>query len=83
MCQTEAHAVGWPLIPSPRPGSRALVASIPMMLIPLSIWVGAEPYVLAAAVGAPAFLAWTLWHFRRSLDLSPTALRAHRTPRNR
>ncbi len=54
-----------------------------MIFIPLAIWLGAEPYILtAAAVGAPAFLAWTLWRFRRSLDPAPAALRVPRTPRN-
>jgi len=54
-----------------------------MIFIPLAIWLGAEPYVLAAAaMGAPAFLAWTLWHFRKSLGPLPPALREHRAPRN-
>jgi archaetidylinositol phosphate synthase len=52
-----------------------------MIFIPLAIWLGVETQLLvAAAVGAPAFLAWTLWHFRKSLPASPAALRV---PRNR
>jgi archaetidylinositol phosphate synthase len=54
-----------------------------MVFIPLAIWVGAEPYILiAAAIGAPAFLAWTLWRFRSSLGLSPAALRGYRGTRD-
>jgi archaetidylinositol phosphate synthase len=48
-----------------------------MIFIPLAIWLGAEPYILcAAAIGAPAFLVWTLWRFRRSLGPLPTARNA-------
>jgi archaetidylinositol phosphate synthase len=55
-----------------------------MVLIPVAIWLGAEAYVLtAAAVGAPAFLAWTLWRFRGSLSGLPPARREYRAPRNR
>jgi phosphatidylglycerophosphate synthase len=54
-----------------------------MVFIPLGIWLGAAPYILAAAaVGAPAFLAWTLWRFRRSFGPWTTVLRAHRASRN-
>jgi archaetidylinositol phosphate synthase len=54
-----------------------------MIFIPLAIWLGAEAYVLcAAAIGAPLFLAWTLWRFRTSLGAAPPALREHRAPRN-
>lgn len=54
-----------------------------MIFIPLAIWLGAEPYILtAAALGAPIFLAWTLWRFRRSLDPFAAALRVYRSPRN-
>jgi archaetidylinositol phosphate synthase len=54
-----------------------------MILIPLAIWLGAERYILtAAAIGAPAFLAWTSWHFRRSLGLLPAGRRAYRGPRH-
>lgn len=46
-----------------------------MIFIPLAIWFGAETYVLAAAaIGAPAFLSWTLWRFRRSLRRMPAHL---------
>jgi archaetidylinositol phosphate synthase len=55
-----------------------------MIVIPLAIWLGAEAYVLcAAAIGAPLFLAWTVWRFRRSLGALPPALREYRAPRNR
>jgi phosphatidylglycerophosphate synthase len=54
-----------------------------MIFIPLAIWLGAEPYALAAAaMGAPVFLAWTLWRFRRTLRALPPARREHRAPRN-
>jgi phosphatidylglycerophosphate synthase len=54
-----------------------------MIFIPLAIWLGAEVYVLAAAaIGAPAFLAWTMWRFRRSLRASLPALREHRASPN-
>jgi archaetidylinositol phosphate synthase len=54
-----------------------------MIFIPLAIWLGAEAYVLcAAAIGAPLFLAWTLWHFRRSLGTVQLAWHEHRAPRN-
>jgi archaetidylinositol phosphate synthase len=43
-----------------------------MIFIPLAVWLDAEPYLLvAAAIGAPAFLVWTLWRFRRHLGELP------------
>jgi hypothetical protein len=55
-----------------------------MILIPFGIWLGGEAYVLAAAaIGAPIFLAWTLWRFRRSLRASPEALRNERVLQQR
>jgi archaetidylinositol phosphate synthase len=55
-----------------------------MLAVPLSIWFGGETYILvAAAIGAPAFLAWSLWRFRRPLgQLFPTP-RENRASRNR
>ena len=55
-----------------------------MIVVPLAIWMGAEIYVLcAAAIGAPLFLAWTLWRFRRSLGDVPQAAREQGTSRLR
>jgi archaetidylinositol phosphate synthase len=54
-----------------------------MILVPLAIWLGVETYALcAAAIGAPLFLAWTLWHFRRSLRAAQPAWHEHRAPPN-
>jgi phosphatidylglycerophosphate synthase len=53
-----------------------------MIFIPLAIWFGAAAYVLvAAALGAPAFLAWTLWRFRHSLRHVPGPLHNDRVLR--
>ena len=53
-----------------------------MVCIPLSIWLDGEIYILvAAAIGAPSFLAWSLWRFRKAvgqLSLSPRDSRASR-----
>lgn len=39
-----------------------------MVIVPISIWCGAQTYVLiAAAIGAPSFVAWTCWRLRRQL----------------
>ena len=39
-----------------------------MIIVPISLWCGAETYVLiAAAIGAPSFFAWTCWRLRRQL----------------
>ena len=55
-----------------------------MILIPVAIWVGGETQILiAAAIGAPAFLLWSLWRFRKTLGLLPVSLRAQRSSRNR
>jgi archaetidylinositol phosphate synthase len=62
------------------PGAKGFDPDDAMILIPLAIWLGGETYVLsAAAIGAPVFLAWTLWRFRGSLAPAQPALR----PRNR
>lgn len=53
-----------------------------MVFIPLSIWLDGEIYILvAAAIGAPSFFAWSLWRFRKAvgqLSLSPRDSRASR-----
>jgi len=55
-----------------------------MIVIPLAVWLGAEAYVLcAAAIGAPLFLAWTIWRFRRSLGSAHQSMRESIVPRNR
>lgn len=37
-----------------------------MLIVPVSIWAGTEAITLAAAaIGAPAFLIWTGWRFRK------------------
>jgi phosphatidylglycerophosphate synthase len=37
-----------------------------MLIVPVALWSGAEALLLvAAAVGAPAFLTWTCWRFRK------------------
>jgi phosphatidylglycerophosphate synthase len=37
-----------------------------MLVVPIALWSGAEaPLLVAAAVGAPAFLLWTCFRFRR------------------
>jgi len=39
-----------------------------MLILPIAIWSGADMLLLVAAgVGAPVFLAWTCWRFRRQL----------------
>lgn len=39
-----------------------------MLIVPIALWSGAEALLLvAAAVGAPAFLAWTCWRFRKHM----------------
>jgi phosphatidylglycerophosphate synthase len=39
-----------------------------MLVVPVAIWLNAEQAILiAAAIGAPAFLLWTWWRFRTSL----------------
>lgn len=41
-----------------------------MLVVPLMIWLDGElQLVIAAAIGAPAFLIWTCWRFRRYLSL--------------
>lgn len=51
-----------------------------MLIVPLSIWSGAEAVILtAASIGAPAFLAWTCWRFRKYVvqrEATATARRA-------
>jgi archaetidylinositol phosphate synthase len=46
-----------------------------MIFIPIAIWLGGEMHILvSAAIGAPAFLLWSLWRFRKALaqlSLSP------------
>jgi archaetidylinositol phosphate synthase len=46
-----------------------------MIFIPIAIWLGGETHILvSAAIGAPAFLLWSLWRFRKALaqlSLSP------------
>lgn len=55
-----------------------------MIFIPLAVWLGVEDYVLvAAAIGAPAFLCWTMWRFRRSLQTPLPTLRERRASPNR
>jgi archaetidylinositol phosphate synthase len=55
-----------------------------MIVIPLALWLDTEVHILvAAAIGAPAFLTWTVWRFRRSLGHFPSALQEHRMHRNR
>lgn len=45
-----------------------------MLVIPLAIWSGTEaPALAAAAVGAPAFLVWTCWRFRKEIRRSAFA----------
>ena len=39
-----------------------------MIVVPIGLWCGAETYILvAAAIGAPSFFAWTCWRCRRQL----------------
>lgn len=47
-----------------------------MIIVPIAIWCGAQTYILvAAAIGAPSFFAWTCWRRRRHLaQLRPGSL---------
>ena len=55
-----------------------------MIVVPVAIWMGAEIYVLsAAALGAPLFLAWTVWRFRKSFGDATPAVREQGTSRPR
>jgi archaetidylinositol phosphate synthase len=39
-----------------------------LIIVPFAIWLDGEmPLLLAAAIGAPAYLLWSGWHFRRYL----------------
>ena len=54
-----------------------------MVIIPLSIWLDGEIYILlAAAIGAPAFFGWSVWRFRKALSQLSLALRENRASRN-
>jgi phosphatidylglycerophosphate synthase len=47
-----------------------------MLVVPIALWSGAEALLLvAAAVGAPAFLTWTCWRFRK--HMAPFRLPSH------
>lgn len=55
-----------------------------MIAIPIAIWLDGETYILAAAaIGAPAFLVWSLWRFRKALGQASLPLRVNRASRNR
>jgi archaetidylinositol phosphate synthase len=52
-----------------------------MIVIPLAVWLDGEAYVLvAAATGAPVFLAWASWRYRRCLRPLSAEQREHRIP---
>jgi hypothetical protein len=54
-----------------------------MVVIPLSIWLDGEMYILvAAAIGAPAFFGWSVWRFRKALSQLSLTLREDRASRN-
>jgi len=54
-----------------------------MVVIPLSIWLDGEIYILvAAAIGAPLFFGWSVWRFRKALGQLSLALREDRASRN-
>ena len=39
-----------------------------MLIVPVAIWSGADMLlIMAAGIGAPLFLAWTCWRFRKHL----------------
>lgn len=55
-----------------------------MIFIPLAIWLGGEAHILvSAAIGAPTFLLWCLWRFRKALAQLSLSPREDRAPRNR
>jgi phosphatidylglycerophosphate synthase len=54
-----------------------------MILIPMAIWLGGETHILvSAAIGAPAFLVWSLWRFRKALGQLSLSPRENRASRN-
>jgi len=54
-----------------------------MIFIPIAIWLGGEMHILvSAAIGAPAFLVWSLWRFRKPLGQLSLSPREDRAPRN-
>ena len=65
------------------PSAGGFDADDAMAIIPLSIWLDGEMYILmAAAIGAPLFFGWSVWRFRKPLSQLSLALREDRASRN-
>ncbi|HEX6840347.1 MAG TPA: CDP-alcohol phosphatidyltransferase family protein [Stellaceae bacterium] len=65
------------------PSAGGFDADDAMVVIPLSIWLDGEMYILvAAAIGAPTFFGWSVWRFRKALSQLSLTLREDRASRN-